>query len=188
MKLILFGPPGAGKGTQANLIAEKYNVAHISTGDVLREAVKNKTEVGLHAKSFMDKGELVPDSVVIEIIKQKITSLIDMKFMLDGFPRTVPQAEALDKMLGELGVNLDVVVFLDVDDEEVVQRIMKRQELENRQDDTEDVVRNRLNVYRDQTSPLGEFYNNKAILKKINGIGSVEHISEKIDEVLLAIA
>jgi len=188
MKLILFGPPGAGKGTQANFIAEKYNVAHISTGDVLREAVKNKTEVGLHAKSFMDKGELVPDSVVIEIIKQKITSLIDMKFMLDGFPRTVPQAEALDKMLGELGVNLDVVVFLDVDDEEVVQRIMKRQELENRQDDTEDVVRNRLNVYRDQTSPLGEFYNNKAILKKINGIGSVEDISEKIDEVLLAIA
>ncbi len=188
MKLILFGPPGAGKGTQANFIAEKYNVAHISTGDVLREAVKNKTEVGLHAKSFMDKGELVPDSVVIEIIKQKLTSLNDMKFMLDGFPRTVPQAEALDKMLGELGVNLDVVVFLDVDDEEVVQRIMKRQELENRQDDTEDVVRNRLNVYRDQTSPLGEFYNNKAILKKINGIGSVEDISEKIDEVLLAIA
>ncbi len=188
MKLILFGPPGAGKGTQANFIAEKYNVAHISTGDVLREAVKNKTEVGLHAKSFMDKGELVPDSVVIEIIKQKLTSLNDMKFMLDGFPRTVPQAEALDKMLGELGVNLDVVVFLDVDDEEVVQRIMKRQELENRQDDTEDVVRNRLNVYRDQTSPLGEFYNNKAILKKINGIGSVEHISEKINEVLLAIA
>lgn len=188
MKLILFGPPGAGKGTQANFIAEKYNVAHISTGDVLREAVKNKTEVGLHAKSFMDKGELVPDSVVIEIIKQKLTSLIDMKFMLDGFPRTVPQAEALDKMLGELGVNLDVVVFLDVNDEEVVQRIMKRQELENRQDDTEDVLRNRLNVYRDQTSPLGEFYNNKAILKKINGIGSVEDISEKIDEVLLAIA
>ena len=188
MKLILFGPPGAGKGTQANFIAEKYNVAHISTGDLLREAVKNKTEVGLRAKSFMDKGELVPDSVVIEIIKQKLTSLIDMKFMLDGFPRTVPQAEALDKMLGELGVNLDVVVFLDVDDEEVVQRIMKRQELENRQDDTEDVVRNRLNVYRDQTSPLGEFYNNKAILKKINGIGSVEDISEKIDDVLLAIA
>jgi len=188
MKLILFGPPGAGKGTQANFIAEKYNVAHISTGDVLREAVKNKTEVGLRAKSFMDKGELVPDSVVIEIIKQKLTSLIDMKFMLDGFPRTVPQAEALDKMLGELGVNLDVVVFLDVNDEEVVQRIMKRQELENRQDDTEDVLRNRLNVYRDQTSPLGEFYKNKAILKKINGIGSVEDISEKIDEVLLAIA
>ncbi len=187
MKLILFGPPGAGKGTQATFIAEKYNVAHISTGDVLREAVKNQTEVGLHAKSFMDKGELVPDSVVIEIIKQKLSSLDSMKFMLDGFPRTVPQAEALDTMLGELGVNLDVVVFLDVDDEEVVQRIMKRQELENRQDDTEDVVRNRLNVYREQTSPLGEFYDNKGILKKINGIGSVDDISERINEVLLAI-
>jgi len=187
MKLILFGPPGAGKGTQANFIAEKYNVSHISTGDVLREAVKNETEVGLHAKSFMDKGELVPDSLVIEIIKQKLTSLNDMKFMLDGFPRTVPQAEALDNMLSELGINLDVVVFLDVDDEEVVQRIMKRQELENRQDDTEDVVRNRLNVFREQTSPLGEFYNIKGILKKINGIGSVGDISGRIDEVLTAI-
>jgi len=187
MKLILFGPPGAGKGTQANFIADKYNVAHISTGDVLREAVKNQTEVGLHAKSFMDKGELVPDSVVIEIIKQKLASLENIQFMLDGFPRTVPQAEALDEMLAELGITLDVVVFLDVDDEEVIHRIMKRQELENRQDDTEDVVRNRLNVYREQTSPLGEFYNSKAILKKINGIGSVEDISGRIDEVLLAI-
>ena len=187
MKLILFGPPGAGKGTQANFIADKYNVAHISTGDVLREAVKNETEVGLHAKSFMDKGELVPDSVVIEIIKQKLASLNDMRFMLDGFPRTVPQAEALDDMLSELGVKLDVVVFLDVDDEEVVKRIMKRQELENRQDDSEDVVRNRLNVYREQTSPLGDFYNQKEILKKIDGIGSVEDISGRIDEVLLAI-
>ena len=187
MKLILFGPPGAGKGTQADFIADKYKVVHISTGDVLREAVKNETEVGLHAKSFMDKGELVPDSVVIEIIKQKLTSMNDMKFMLDGFPRTVPQAEALEEMLGELGVSLDVVVFLDVDDEEVVQRIMKRQELENRQDDTEDVVRNRLNVYREQTSPLGEFYDNKGILKKIDGIGTVEDISDRIDEVLTAI-
>ena len=187
MKLILFGPPGAGKGTQANFIADKYNVAHISTGDVLREAVKNETEVGLHAKSFMDKGELVPDSVVIEIIKQKLASLSDMRFMLDGFPRTVPQAEALDDMLSGLGVKLDVVVFLDVDDEEVVKRIMKRQELENRQDDSEDVVRNRLNVYREQTSPLGEFYNQKEIFKKIDGIGSVEDISGRIDEVLLAI-
>ncbi len=187
MKLILFGPPGAGKGTQANFIAEKYNVSHISTGDVLRDAVKNKTEVGLHAKSFMDKGELVPDSVVIEIIKQKLASLENMKFMLDGFPRTVPQAQALDEMLTELGVSLDVVVFLDVQDEEVVQRIMKRQELENRQDDTEDVVRNRLNIYREQTSPLGEFYNKKGILKKIDGQGSVENIAGRIDEVLLAI-
>ncbi len=187
MKLILFGPPGAGKGTQANFIADKYNVSHISTGDVLREAVKNQTEVGLHAKSFMDNGELVPDSVVIEIIKQKLTSLGEMKFMLDGFPRTVPQAEALDGMLNGLGVNLDVVVFLDVDDEEVVERIMKRQELENRQDDSEDVVRNRLKVYREQTSPLGEYYNQKGILEKIDGIGTIEDISKRINEVLHAI-
>ena len=188
MKLILFGPPGAGKGTQANFIAEKYNVSHISTGDVLREAVKNETEIGMHAKSFMDKGELVPDSVVIEIIKQKLASLDDMKFMLDGFPRTVAQAEALDEMLNELGTKLDVVVFLDVDDEEVVQRIMKRQELEGRQDDSEDVVRNRLNVYRDQTSPLGDYYDKKGILKKIDGIGTIDDIKNRVNDVLLAIA
>ena len=188
MKLILFGPPGAGKGTQANFIADKYKVSHISTGDVLREAVKNQTEVGMHAKSFMDKGELVPDTVVIEIIKQKLASLDDMKFMLDGFPRTVAQAEALDEMLNELGVKIDVVVFLDVDDEEVVARIMKRQELEGRQDDSEDVVRNRLNVYREQTSPLGEYYNNKGILRKIDGIGSIEDIQSRVNDVLLAIA
>ena len=188
MQIIIFGPPGAGKGTQANFIVEKYNTAHISTGDLLREAVKNETEIGLHAKSFMDKGELVPDTVVIEIIKEKLSNLSDNKFMLDGFPRTVKQAEALDEMLNDIELKLDAVIFLDVDDEEVVSRILKRQEIEGRQDDSEDVVRNRLVVYKEQTSPLSDYYESKGILNKIDGKGDIEDISNRINEVLTAIA
>ena len=187
MQLILFGPPGAGKGTQAIYIAENYGVEHISTGDVLREAVKNESEVGLLAKSFMDKGELVPDKVVIQIIVEKLSTLDKNGFMLDGFPRTVAQAEALDEMLSKLGLEIDVVIFLDVDDDEVIDRIMKRQQLEGRDDDSVDVVRNRLKVYRDQTSPLGDYYHSKNILKKVNGIGEIGEISERISEVLESI-
>ena len=185
MQIIIFGPPGAGKGTQAAFIADRYKVAHISTGDVLREAVKNETETGILAKTYMDKGELVPDTVVIEIIKQKLENLENNRFMLDGFPRTVAQAEALDKMLGEINLKLDAVIFLDVDDEEVVTRILKRQEIEGRQDDSEDVVRNRLNVYKEQTSPLRSYYESKGILRKIDGKGDIEEISERINELLL---
>ena len=187
MQLILFGPPGAGKGTQATYIAENYGVEHISTGDVLREAVKKESEVGLLAKSFMDKGELVPDRVVIQIIMEKLSTLDKNGFMLDGFPRTVAQAEALDEMLSELGLEIDVVIFLDVDDEEVIDRIMKRQQLEGRDDDSVDVVRNRLKVYRDQTSPLVNYYDSKSILKKVNGIGEIDEISDRISEVLKSI-
>lgn len=184
MRLILFGPPGAGKGTQAEFISGKYNVEHISTGDVLREAVRNETEIGKKAKSYMDKGELVPDEVVIEIIRQKISSLDDGSFMLDGFPRTRAQAEALDRMLNDQNVEIDAVVMLDVDDEEVISRIMNRQKIEGREDDSEEVVRNRLDVYRKQTSPLEQYYNDKNLLRKINGKGSIEEISERIDNVL----
>ncbi len=184
MKLIIFGPPGAGKGTQAAFIKEKYNVEHISTGDVLREAVKNETEVGLLAKSYMDKGELVPDEVVIEIINQKISGLGDKGFMLDGFPRTIKQAEALDSALSNQNLNLDTVVLLEVDDEEVVQRIMKRQQIESRDDDSEDVVRNRLKVYREQTSPLKDYYSKKGLLHVVEGVGEVSDISKRIDNVL----
>ncbi len=184
MHLILFGPPGAGKGTQAEFIKDKYNVEHISTGDVLREAVKNETDIGLKAKSYMDNGDLVPDEVVIEIIRQKISSLDDGSFMLDGFPRTRAQAEALEKMLKDQDMEIDAVIMLDVDDEEVISRIMNRQNIEGREDDSEEVVRNRLNVYRDQTSPLEEYYRQKGLLEKINGHGSIEEISKRIDKVL----
>ena len=184
MRLILFGPPGAGKGTQADFIREKYGVEHISTGDVLREAIRNETEVGLYAKSFMDKGELVPDEVVTEIIRQKISALGEGGFMLDGFPRTLEQARSLDSILTDTGIGIDAVIFLEVPDHEVVQRIVKRQETEGRQDDTEDVIRNRLRVYKDQTSPLKDFYEKTGTLRTVEGVGQISDIAERIDGVI----
>ncbi len=184
MRLILFGPPGAGKGTQADFIREKYEVEHISTGDVLREAMKNETEVGLYAKSFMDKGELVPDEVVTEIIRQKISAIGEGGFMLDGFPRTLEQARSLDGILADTGIGIDAVIFLEVPDEEVVQRITKRQKTEGRRDDTEGVIRNRLRVYKDQTSPLKDFYEKTGVLRAVEGVGQISDIAERIDGVL----
>ena len=184
MRLILFGPPGAGKGTQADFIRERYEVEHISTGDVLREAMKNETEVGLYAKSFMDKGELVPDEVVTEIIRQKLSAIGEGGFMLDGFPRTLEQARSLDGILADAGIGIDAVIFLEVPDEEVVQRITKRQEIEGRRDDTEDVIRNRLRVYKDQTSPLKDFYEKAGVLRAVEGVGQISDIAERIDGVL----
>ena len=184
MRLILFGPPGAGKGTQADFIRERYEVEHISTGDVLREAMKNETEVGLYAKSFMDKGELVPDEVVTEIIRQKISAIGERGFMLDGFPRTLEQARSLNGILTDAGIGIDAVIFLEVPDEEVVQRITKRQKIEGRRDDTEDVIRNRLRVYKDQTSPLKDFYEKTGVLRAVEGVGQISDIAERIDGVL----
>ena len=184
MRLILFGPPGAGKGTQADFIREKYGVEHISTGDVLREAIKKETEVGLYAKSFMDKGELVPDEVVTETIRLKISGLGEGGFMLDGFPRTLEQARSLDSILSDAGIGVDAVIFLEVPDEEVVRRIIKRQEIEGRQDDTEDVIKNRLKVYKDQTSPLKDFYGKAGVLRTVEGVGEISDIAERIDGVL----
>ena len=184
MRLILFGPPGAGKGTQADFIREKYGVRHISTGDVLREAIKNETEVGLYAKSFMDKGELVPDEVVTEIIRQKISGIGEGGFMLDGFPRTLEQARSLDGILADAGIGISAVIFLEVPDEEVVQRITRRQKIEGRRDDTEDVIRNRLRVYKDQTSPLKDFYEKAGVLRAVEGVGQIPDIAGRIDGVL----
>ena len=184
MRLILFGPPGAGKGTQADFIREKYGVEHISTGDVLREAMKNETKVGLYAKSFMDKGELVPDEVVTEIIRLKISGLGEGCFMLDGFPRTLEQARSLDSILSDAGIGVDAVIFLEVPDEEVVRRIIKRQEIEGRQDDTEDVIKNRLRVYKDRTAPLKDFYGKASVLRMVEGVGEISDIAEGIDGVL----
>lgn len=184
IRIILFGPPGAGKGTQADFIREKYGVEHISTGDVLREAIRNGTEVGLSAKSFMDRGELVPDEVVTEIIRQKLSGLGPKGFMLDGFPRTVEQARSLDEILSGLGVGIDAVVFLEVPDAEVVKRITNRQKLEGRSDDAEDVIRNRLRVYKEQTSPLEDFYGVAGVLRKVEGTGEIEEIAGRIDGIL----
>ncbi len=182
IKVVFLGPPGAGKGTQAVRIAQKYSVPHISTGDILRDAVKEGTELGKLAKSYMDKGELVPDSVIIGIIKERLSEE-DVKskgFILDGFPRTIAQAKALDELLSELNMPLDAVIFLNVEDEEIVNRLLSR----GRADDTEEVIRNRIKVYRQQTEPLIDYYREKGLLKEVNGVGDIDEITKKIEEVL----
>lgn len=211
MRIVLFGPPGAGKGTQAGLLSEEYGAAHISTGDILREAVANKTEVGLKAKSFMDKGELVPDDVVIAIAKQKLGSIGDEGFILDGFPRTIAQAQALDAALSEIGKPLDAVVNLQVDDEELVRRLSGRRvcpgcgepyhvdskkskvegkcdkcggDLVHRADDQPEAIRNRLKVYNSQTSPVLGYYDSAGVLKNIPATGGIEEILGRIKAAL----
>jgi len=214
MRLILFGPPGAGKGTQASRISSKYGILHISTGDILRAAVKEGTGLGRLAKSYMDKGDLVPDEVVIGIIKERIRKPDSREgFMLDGFPRTIPQAEALDRMLTEEGLKIGAVISIEVDDEEIVRRITGRRVCEKcgamyhitydppknagycdkcsgklfqRDDDSEEVIRRRLQVYRSQTEPLKEYYRKAGILKGIQGMGTVDEVFGGIQKILNA--
>lgn len=185
MRLILFGPPGAGKGTQANNIANSYVAAHISTGDMLRAAVKNGADLGTLAKSYMDKGELVPDNVIIGIIKDRINEGDTKKgFMLDGFPRTIAQAEALSEMLEAESESIDTVVSIEVNDEEIIERILQRAKIEGREDDTEDIVRNRLNVYHNQTEPLKAYYESAGVLAEVDGMGTIDEVFERIQAVL----
>ena len=208
MKLIIMGPPGAGKGTQAALIKEAYNIPHISTGDMFREAIKNQTPLGVEAKGYIDKGLLVPDSVTIGLVKERLSNA-DCKegFLLDGFPRTIPQAEALNVILAELDINLDAVVNIAVDDSVLIDRIVGRRvcpvckagyhvkylqpkvegicdecggQLVQRKDDTEETVKNRLEVYANQTKPLLEFYNKLGLVKSIDGIGEIDVIFNNI--------
>ena len=182
IKVVFLGPPGAGKGTQAVRIAKKYNVPHISTGDILRAAVKEGTELGKLAKSYMDRGELVPDDVIIGIIRERLSQpdVRERGFILDGFPRTIAQAEALDELLAKMELPLDKVIYLNVDDEEIVKRLLAR----GRADDTEEVIRNRLKVYREQTAPLVDYYTEKGLLVEIYGVGEIEEITKKIEESL----
>ncbi len=211
MRIVLFGPPGAGKGTQAGLLTEKYKTAHISTGDILREAVANKTQVGLLAKSYMEKGELVPDEVVITIAKDKLDSIGDQGFILDGFPRTVAQAEALDVALQEINKPLDAVVNLRVDNEELIRRLSGRRvcpgcgepynidtkkpevegkcdkcgaDLVHRADDQPDAIRNRLEVYDKQTSPVLGYYEQTGLLKNVEAAGEILDVFENVKAAL----
>lgn len=212
VNLVLMGLPGAGKGTQADKIVGKYNIPHISTGDMFRAAIKEGTELGLQAKSFMDKGELVPDEVTIGIVRERLSKAdCEKGFLLDGFPRTVAQAEALDSMLADLGKKIDFVINIDVDQSILMERLTGRRickncgatyhlvfnppakegvcdrcggELYQRADDNAETVQNRLDVNIQQTKPLLNFYEDKGYLRNINGQQDIDVVFADIEELL----
>ena len=212
MRIILFGPPGSGKVTQAKLLAEKYRIPHISTGDLLREAVAKETPLGLEAKGYLDSGSLVPDDVMIGLIREVITSgPAQHGFILDGFPRTIPQAEALDRLFGELGIELDGVISLRVEHEEVIHRLSARRmcrscgrifnpaqlqksdpskcqqcggELFQRSDDTPETARRRLEIYLRDTKPLKEFYRRSNRFLQIDGMRGISAVHKEIVSIL----
>ncbi len=183
---ILFGPPGAGKGTQASAMVEKYHLCHISTGDLLRKEIAEGTELGLQAKSLIDAGALVPDEVVIGMIDHQFKSVQGVDgFLLDGFPRTIAQAEELDAMLKAEGKELTSVVSLMIPDEMIMQRIKHRATIEGRADDAkEEVINNRIKTYHDKTEPLIEYYQNTGHYTEINGIGTIEEVRARIFSVM----
>jgi len=187
MRLILLGPPGAGKGTQAQKLVERHNLVQLSTGDMLRAAVKAETPIGLRAKALMDAGELVPDEVVVQIVSERLDEPdCGNGFILDGFPRTVPQAEALDALLERKRLQLDVVIELVVDEDALLDRVKKRaaESGDNvRSDDNADALKKRLDVYRAQTAPLAQFYREKGLLKQVNGMAAIEEVSSEIDRI-----
>jgi adenylate kinase len=181
MRLILFGPPGAGKGTQAAAISEKLSVPHIATGDILRENVRNETELGVRAKQYMDQGDLVPDKVVIAMVEERIKRDDAANgFLLDGYPRTVAQAEALDDTLAADGKAIDAVIRLLVDDDELVSRLLRRAREQGRSDDTREVIENRLAVYRNETEPLVDLYRERGLLREVEGTGPVAEVRQRI--------
>lgn len=182
-KFIFLGPPGAGKGTQAALLAAEMNLAHISTGEILRAAVQEQTPLGQEAKAFMDRGELVPDTLVLGLVKERLASLNGSTagWILDGFPRNINQAEALDDLLQDIQQQSDCAVNLDVPDEILIPRLLGR----GRQDDTEAIVRTRLQVYRDQTAPLIDFYQNRQHLVSVNGNADVEDVTQRLKSAIL---
>jgi len=212
MNIIMLGPPGAGKGTQAKMMVEKLGIPQISTGDMLRAAVKEGTELGRKAKEYMDGGKLVPDEVVIGIVKERLAqSDCNKGFILDGFPRTIPQAEALGKVLGELGKEIEYVINVAIPNKELLTRLTGRRtcrkcgamyhvlfnppqkegvcdkcggELYQRDDDKEDTIIQRLKVYEDQTAPLIEYYGRKGVLCDVDGTGSIQEIFQEILRVL----
>lgn len=212
MRIILLGPPGSGKGTQAKLLSKKYSIPHIAMGDILREEVAKKTPLGKKVNIYMSKGELVPDEIVIEVLKKRLQEADCVNgFILDGFPRTLNQAKALDNMLNELNLKIDAVIYIDVPDEEIMKRLSLRRtckvcgriynlhynppkqdgkcdvcggELIIRDDDKPEVIKNRLKVYNDQTKPLVNYYETHKLLIRINGVDPIDKVFQQIVEKL----
>ena len=180
--IILFGPPGSGKGTQAELLVERFGLLHISTGDLFRYEIGNKTPLGVEAKSYIDRGALVPDSITIGMLKNKMDSNPDVKgIIFDGFPRTIPQAEALDNLLNAKGCAVNAIIALEVEEEEIVKRILSRGKTSGRSDDNdESIIRHRIQVYRNETSPVFNYYDVKGKGVKIPGTGSIEDIATQL--------
>ena len=185
VRLLLIGPPGAGKGTQAAILAQTFGIPAISTGDIFRENVRNETELGKRAKEFMDRGDNVPDSLTNELVEDRIGQADCVAgFLLDGFPRTAAQVDALNDMLSSQGTSLDAVVELVADVEVVVERLKKRAVEQGRTDDDESVVRHRLEVYREQTAPLIDLYGQSGLLVSVDGIGAIDEVTGRIMEQL----
>ena len=174
------GPPGAGKGTQAKILAEKYNLMHLSTGDMLRHEIDNQSDIGLKAKSYMDQGFLVPDDVLLSIMENTLTTLEGIGIVLDGFPRTIPQAKGLEAIFNKLNLQIDYVINVHVDEDILVNRLINRAKNSGRTDDTEDVIINRQKVYSELTAPLIEFYQDQ--LLTIDGKGAIEEVTQRILE------
>ena len=185
LNLILFGPPGSGKGTQSEKIIDRYKLVHLSTGDILRNELANKTELGLKAKAIMDKGELVSDEIVIGMIEKRIDSNKDAKgFIFDGFPRTVKQAQALDQLLTSHGEKITLMIGLEVEKDELVNRLLKRGQETGRSDDNLETITNRINVYHEQTAPVMSHYKAVGKYEGIVGMGTIQEIFERIKTVI----
>jgi len=185
MRLILLGPPGAGKGTQAKILVEAYGIPQLSTGDILRAAIADQTPLGLEAKAIMDRGDLVSDVIVNGIVSERIDAE-DCKpgFILDGFPRTIAQAESLDGMLKAKGIKLDAVIELTADADELVRRVIQRSKDSNRPDDNPEVIRKRLDVYQTSTAPLVDYYSRQGLVKTVDGMDPVETVTTAIKAAL----
>ena len=189
MRLIILGPPGAGKGTQASRIAEKFGIPAISTGDIFRANIKNETPLGLQVKEVLASGGYVTDDITNAIVRDRLfEDDAEQGFLLDGFPRTAAQFETLDAILAEHGHQLEAVLELTVDEEAVVQRLLKRAEIERREDDTEEVIRERQAIYRRETAPLTDVYSSRGLLIQVDGMGSVDDVFARVCEALEGVA
>jgi adenylate kinase len=186
LNIVLFGPPGAGKGTQAASLVNKYNLVHLSTGDIFRANIKGETALGTLAKSYMDKGNLVPDEVTIKMLESEVVKTPEAQgYIFDGFPRTTPQAEALEAFLKSRGTSISVMLALDVAEDELVKRLLLRGKDSGRADDTdENIIRNRINVYNEQTAVVADFYAAQHKFETINGIGEIDTIFTRLTDAI----